>query len=1044
MSKCVKMFYFHIVILSCVSFKGLEGQLKLCDSPNHVSTKTDIAPLHSSIQLRLCLIANITRSKFSILRINNCWKGLNHNSQCQNFAWKKDSTKRNELILTITLRNVTVHEYGVNDIFVHTGSGETGSETLYFKWTINPTGNQNHTFEAKRSQTANEANDTITCNAAWYPKLIIISNNLTGKILNVVNNTIKQTEHRSLSYDIDEHGCSDITVFKCQVIDFRGTSYTKYLDFTNICLPKLCEGEHFMHSVNSTSGVAVNVTLCLVHNKQLGNQNINVSFSPKLNVAFGLKVIHTRNNIYNIILTLNNLTTKDSGVYTAKITMSYINKTLERKINMSLYDPPQLCETSSNNTVIQTELYGNLSISFCVLSNIPFQKQILVNKRVLDHRLSSTFYKKTLSTYIYNFTINLHNVSLLNATKYKVSLLTDLGFKFLYVFDLKINCSLDLCKNQESHVVARSRMGSQTVVHICLVSNLKINHIGIDSVVYDVNVENDTKLSVSLDRMYRQETSMHYSYIQIYFRNTSLFNNTKYNITVKPSEKCYKDFFLTLLQMDVPDFEDCWNQQLKTYYFLKVRSNVTIPFCIKKSQYSINSTGITLNVIGTEKGDNINVFLNKNEPNQYKIEIQFTNIKKDNFARYEVKVRLSGDIFIRNTFYLIQDKEVQKSVCKTDSANQVVSKGHIDNPADSTFCLKTFGTLDTSVIINNETFSISTNNNSRILVARKLDKGEGISYIQVQILDESQEKYILQIPSSSKVSTLQLAIFTKCASSVFIDCVNQTETNSTLTLCESVKISNNFQVSWEDRPIANNTKAERYYELKQHSRYKDWFQVILTLNKIDCQAQKNSTAKVVLRSQEVQVNVTIIKSSRQNDTVSKIFAKGTALKLLPLWVLLIVVPITGVLCYVCIFKTCKKYQLGKNKQGSDLNKTRLEAKYVNCHLTSHDGQLSFADVAQQGTVWFVDPFPDLTKDLYANIRQLPSDTILSSVDTPGACCFDGSSRQISNEGLVYVTLDHMSEGQSLQTSKSTQSDGSVIYASLNFKKMSRLALQVKE
>ncbi|KAK6964264.1 hypothetical protein BgiMline_031482, partial [Biomphalaria glabrata] len=102
-------------------------------------------------------------------------------------------------------------------------------------------------------------------------------------------------------------------------------------------LPKLCEGEHFMHSVNSTSGVAVNVTLCLVHNKELGNQNINVSFSPKLNVAFGLKVIHTRDNIYNIILTLNNLTTKDSGVYTAKITMFNINKTLERKINMSLY-----------------------------------------------------------------------------------------------------------------------------------------------------------------------------------------------------------------------------------------------------------------------------------------------------------------------------------------------------------------------------------------------------------------------------------------------------------------------------------------------------------------------------------------------------------------------------------------------------------------------------------------------------------------------------------------------------------------------------------
>ncbi|KAK0066758.1 hypothetical protein Bpfe_003493 [Biomphalaria pfeifferi] len=1034
MSNCVQMFYFHIVILSCVSFKGLEGQLQLCDRPNHVSTKTDIAPLHSSIQLRLCLVANITRSKFPILRINNCLIGLNHNDQCQNFAWQRESTKRNELILTITLLNVTVHEYGDNDIFVHTGLGAIGSETLYFKWTINPTGNHIHTFEAKRLQTADEEIDKITCKASWYPQMIIISNNVTGKILNVVNNTIKQTENRSLSSDFVENESSDSTVFKCEVISFRGISNFKYLDLTNICLPKLCEGEHFVHSVNSTSGVAVNVTLCLVHNKELGNQNINVSFSPKGNVAFSLKVIHTRHNIYNINLTLSNLTNKDSGDYTAKITVSNINIMFEQKIQMFIYDPPQLCERSNNNTVIHTDLYGNLSISFCVSSTRPFQNKILVNKRVLDHRLSSSFYKKNMSTTEYNCTLHLHNVSPLNATKYKVSLFTDLGFEFLYVFDLKINCCLDLCNNQESQVEAKYRIGSQTVVHICLVSDLKINHIGIDNVVYDVNVENYTTLSVSLDSMYRQERSSHYSYIQIYFRNSSLLNKKNYKITVKPSEKCYKDLLLTFQKMDVPDFEDCWKQQLKKYYFLRLGSNVTITFCIKKSQYSINRAGITLNAIGHKKCGNINVSLHENEPNQYKIEIQFINIKIENFARYEVSVNFSGDVFIRNTFYLIQDIEVQKSVCKTDSANQ----RHIDNPANSTFCLKTFGTLDTSVTINNETFSISTNNNSRILVARKLDKGEGINYLQVQILDESLEKYILQMPSSSKEYTLQLAIFSNCASSVYIDCVNQTETNSTLTLCKSVKISNKFELSWEDRLITNNTKAESHYELKPLG-YNEWFQVNLIANKIDCQTQKNSTAKVGLRSQKVHVNVTILRSTRQNNTVSKSFAKRTTLTLLPLLFLLIVVPITGVLCYVCIFRATKKYQLGKINQDSDLNTRRLEAKYVNCHVTSHDGQLSFVDVAPQDTVWFVHPLPDLTKDLYANIRQLPSETI-----TAGACCFDGSTKQLSEDGLVYATLEHMSEGQSLQTSKTTQSNDSVIYASLDFDKMSRLALQVKE
>ncbi|KAK6964049.1 hypothetical protein BgiMline_031249, partial [Biomphalaria glabrata] len=94
-----------------------------------------VAPLGTSINLSVCVIAAVFDSQFPVVKVDNQWKAKDQETLSTSFSWQKNNGSTQDVyILTLFIQNITVFDYGEWTVRLITAP-DLG---LNFNFTVNP------------------------------------------------------------------------------------------------------------------------------------------------------------------------------------------------------------------------------------------------------------------------------------------------------------------------------------------------------------------------------------------------------------------------------------------------------------------------------------------------------------------------------------------------------------------------------------------------------------------------------------------------------------------------------------------------------------------------------------------------------------------------------------------------------------------------------------------------------------------------------------------------------------------------------------------
>ncbi|KAH9512194.1 hypothetical protein Btru_041075 [Bulinus truncatus] len=941
---------------------------------------TTVAELHSTAHLTLRIAAKLASENFPVMKYNNNWIKPNQPDTFIWFDFYKIEPTPCDYNLSITVFNLTVYEYGDNEFHFLTGS----NYSIHLIWRITPPGKFIFQFNVLEKPINNSISEyALICNVSWYPKSIAIKNKFSGEIIITVDNTVKQMERRELKGEFEEHECDDNTLYTCDVMDFKGNIYTKNLSYATCEKPKLCEKEHMnTKSLNATNGMSANITLCIIYEKKLEKKDFKLHFIPHQNLTSEFTINVEKNNttnIYFVNIMLKDLSIKQSDTYQLKMNVAS-KANLSQVLLLKIYEKPKLCMETENNTVIETELHQDINVSICIESDRDILPNITFNKVVVNADNTARYKIHEVIKYEPNkfkFKIEIYNASQQKLEKYYFILTTDLGYKLVYVRYLNVTVSLKVCQGESTQKTIKTKLGSTAVAHICVISDTEKQYLGINGKTYTFGDINYTDISLDSPQHNRNV-----KYIQIYFRNVT--SDVQYNVTIKPVANARLEFVILLhIQIDkVPDVVHCHSSstKLNLYYFATLSSNLTVSFCLSSNISGMADTdklNTTNNIVGASKPSDVqNVYSRINETNHhYRVDVKFLNITEVNFARYEFTAEFGSHIST-HIFYLIQDEEAEVYIHNS-------SQDCAPKKKNEQFFFKVFGTLDQSLIINNKSYRIPTHDPNNIMVDRIWNNTSGTTVIKLQLVNNSNRAYTVKLLTSDKTITHKSKNYKDCAKDITMVCVDNVNTSGRLTICKSLRVKKDVGVLWNGKNISSETNQKLFYQLTETHGCDQWFQLSIVIVNAKHGDLNMSNVSVVSDGCQSRINFNISLSDERNGKIPRI--------------------------------KCSYKQNVRNYENCQVNSRDLQSEEVHRRqeLSNNQNQL-----------------PDLTRDLCEVIRE---GQVRYSGHRDQAT--RGSERYVSDEGLVYVTIDHTSAPNSSLSSRSTQSNDSTVYAQLDFNKM---------
>uniref|UniRef100_A0A2C9LQ57 Uncharacterized protein n=2 Tax=Biomphalaria glabrata TaxID=6526 RepID=A0A2C9LQ57_BIOGL len=116
-----------------------------------------------------------------------------------------------------------------------------------------------------------EDNDGLRCHVNFFPKIIKIINEFTGRVMIIKNNTNRMEETTSVdgSFQQTDMECENTGVYICVVTDFNNNVNQRKLVKTSPgCPVKFCDAT-YRTILNTAVNTAVNFSLCLFYNDNI-------------------------------------------------------------------------------------------------------------------------------------------------------------------------------------------------------------------------------------------------------------------------------------------------------------------------------------------------------------------------------------------------------------------------------------------------------------------------------------------------------------------------------------------------------------------------------------------------------------------------------------------------------------------------------------------------------------------------------------------------------------------------------------------------------
>ncbi|KAK0069044.1 hypothetical protein Bpfe_001226 [Biomphalaria pfeifferi] len=951
----------------------VNAQAELCDSND--DNRTIVATLGTSINFSVCVVANISDPQFPLLKVNNVW--LSRGQESSNnitFTWENTNVNTTDVFsLRIYIRNITVYHYG--KLAIRLLTSEYSGLDLHL--TIIPSEESIFKFNLTDSD-----NNELQCEVNWSAMKIEIRNQLTGQVLNTLDNSYKMKIRNSIKGHVPEiNECDNAGIYTCAVTDFQNVIHEiQLINRKSGCSVKFCDKNNTIIYHTTINGTAKFI-LCIFYNDYIDIVAVDIS---KMSCEWQV----TLENESYLLLLINIDNIRESFAGNNIIDITVVNnkaskrENLNRTLTLILHNAIKLCNTSSNNTEVMASIGKNVTIEICIKNSYKNLQHVSINQRNVDWKNMSIqngrrFLLRQNSTDKYYLEVTIVNIMEQTPLEYKVMLSTVLKDVLLYRFQLILKDSLSLCEMEKNFTSIKTQMYGSVIIHICYKTNFgALEYCGIDNELYKINYsedQNDTYVSV--DQFY---ISTNY-FMQIYFRNVTQEKISSILLKTTNSQSLNYTVKVSFLKEKVYDLFSCDGHEIKTYYFSQLNMNMSI--CVRLStkekpkacvqQHSFIQHGIANT--SSEQISNVHISVNGSF-----VFVDIINVTEYNFGRYDVNIECNN-IDIEYTFYLIQDTlALPSSIC--NGGNTQFS---IEASRDSllSVCFRTFGNLDRAISINNYSVPIVLNFKDpqkyqlmsdldlpfkNISVVNRWNQQLKARYIQIYLLPTHNQEMKIEFVFSNRIILYNISLIG-----------NETDVNEI-----SASSTND-----SGRDFSNRTGS--------------------------------------------------LGSAPRNDNIeSSVYVYAVPA--------VVVVVCTVVLIIVVIVR--KKAKAKGKKNETQLNTytqgQRNDNDYVNVN-SQNDVMYMNLKTSRPRSLRLVPNAPDLTKDLderiYLNTCDLEQE---SSFIGPG----DGgnrdppSGRYISDEGLLYVTISHANSLRSANSSASSRTTDNVIYASLDLEKSGKIPL----
>ncbi|KAK0069048.1 hypothetical protein Bpfe_001230 [Biomphalaria pfeifferi] len=746
------------------------AQPRLCDMKDYEIVA--VAPLGTSINLSVCLIAEAFDLQFPVVKVDNQWIAKHQQTLNASFSWQKNNGSIPDVyFLTLYIQNITVFDYGEWTVRLNTAS-DLG---LNFNFTVNPSDNKMFKFYLGESQ-------EVICEVNWFPKKIEIKNKLTGHVLRIFSND-NQIEETKTVYDLSPsfgRECLKSGVYSCAVTDFKNRMYEKDLVIRTPGCPVMFCCENKTSELIATINETVNLTLCLFY-----NDNIDIVGVFIQSIRFTWKEDFKSDSYLLLHLFIHNVDASFAGYHTIEIIT--VNSRTNKRENLNkilfLWTLKDLifCDKTSNYSEFFMVEKGNFKTGICFIGFYGDIKSARIKRR--HEQVRTLNEKEEIQTVLKPYTSDhyLLQIDILNILvfpqEYEVELKTFSFSVYIYKFKVILKGRLERCENEQHYSFFSANQFGNLVMHFCFLTDYEtddMDYCFINNKRYPINeFEYDRDISVCVDQAKRNQQY----YMQIYLHNISFssLGENWYSLKITPVHyhSLLYNFYVKMNQEK--DFEaiNCDGGLLKMFYYTNLKDNLTV--CVKfvssGQKYSCFDR-IYYKLIG-EKGFNDsqlnNIFIRFSSS---EITVDIINIADYNFGRYDVRLHTCGfsSSIFEYTFYLKynQDLDLPSSVCKNGTVNFTLET----HEGEASLCFRSFGDVDRSIIINNKsvpiTRTISKQNHNvdnwrdvqgnGFLVFSRWSKEWRIRYIQIYMSTSNISHIYIKQTSSNRVLVYNLQI----------------------------------------------------------------------------------------------------------------------------------------------------------------------------------------------------------------------------------------------------------------------------------------------
>ncbi|KAI8779727.1 hypothetical protein BgiBS90_018921, partial [Biomphalaria glabrata] len=644
-----------------IVFLLVEAHPRLCDLKDY--ERTVVAPLGTSMNLSLCVIATVLDLQFPVVKLNNQSIPKYQETLNTSFSWQENNVSSPDVYtLTLYIKNVTVFDYGEWTLRLITAP----DLWLNLNISINPSENRIFYFYMEDS-------DVAACEVNWFPKQIELKNKLTGQVLVKNNNRLK--ERRTVYGFLSTIGCENSGLYSCVSTDFRNRTYEKELLIRNPgCPVQFCDTLKTTELI-ATINKAVNMTLCLFY-----NDNIDVVLAHVENISIDMDwEVDPRSDKYlQLQLLFYDVQETFAGNHAIEIITvtkrTHKIQSLTRILEVYILKDVLFCDKNSNHSELYVSKSDIFVTEICLMG---FYKDIKTARiKRIDNTKRSLYLKENIQS--------------------------------LYVkFKVILKGHLELCKHESNESVFSSHPFGDQVIHVCFLTDYTMDHMDhcfINNKRYPINeFAYDRDISVSVDQIKRN----HQYFLQIYLHNVSIVDQI-YALKLAPIyyHSLVYSFYTQIKQEKDLELVNCDGRSMKVVYYTSLLENLTVCAqivlsgekysCIKSADYEL---------IGNEGHDNHefnNIFIKFGSG---QITVDIINVTEYNFGRYDVRLHMCGNYFEKYTFYLVYNEELPSSVCKNGTVNFSLQT---QPEEEVSLCFKSFGGIDRSILINNRSVPITS------------------------------------------------------------------------------------------------------------------------------------------------------------------------------------------------------------------------------------------------------------------------------------------------------------------------------------------------